>query len=325
MDNRSYKRLVNRAVGKVQKKLNKLRVKCLYPDCTLDAINSHSQHKEGQLRTITENGEVFRMQDNQYQMAKNGWDNRSLIRTGIAKASTFKGYCSKHDRALFEPVELRPLKQNDEEQAFVLFVRACSYELAKKRRALKSVSFMINEIRSFADNDHIAYLESVKEGKEEYFRHDAPYMSKIFSALENREFSSLSTNWKTVPDNIGLSACCIFSPWLDKYEEFMEGSEGALQPMVAFNLGPGKRLTHMITSWPSNFDDFCDWIIPEISMKKGLELYINRCAFAESEDTCVRPSLWESLSRKDRRNAEVAMAPNHVRGPLDSVPRIARL
>lgn len=326
MDDRAYRRAVTRAFGKAQKKINKLRVKCFYPDCTLDAIDSHSQQKLGQLRVIAENGEVYGMQRNHYQTLKKLPDSPFLVRTGIAEASTFKGYCAKHDKSVFEPIELRPLKPDDEEQAFVLFVRAFSYEFAQKRRMLEWYTLILNEVRSFVARDLLEYLELMRDGNAAFFRQDAPYyMNRIFSALENRDFSDLTTVWKTLSENIGLSVCCVFSPLLDKHENHMKNTWGTPQPMVAFNLVPGESVTHVITSWFPNSDAFCDWINDEIGAREGLELYINRCAFAESEDTCVRPSLWESLSEKDRKDTEIAMASYHVRGSLDSIPRIVRL
>jgi len=70
MNERTYKRAIAKAFGKAQKKINKLRVKCFYPDCNLDAIDSHSQQKLGQLKRIDENSEVYGMQRNHYQTLK---------------------------------------------------------------------------------------------------------------------------------------------------------------------------------------------------------------------------------------------------------------
>jgi len=272
MDDRSYRRAVTRAFGKAQKKINKFRAKCFYPDCSLYAIDSHSQQKLGQLRAIAENGEVYGMQRNHYQTLKKVPDSPFLVRTRISEASTFKGYCSKHDKAIVEPIELRPLERNDEEQSFVFFARAFSFEFAQKRRALEWSTIIIEEVRNFAARELIEYLELMREGKAALFRQDAPYyMNSIFSALDNRDFSGLSTIWKTVNKNIGMSTCSVFSPLLDKHEDHMKNTRGTPQPMVSFNLVPGESITNVITSWLPNSGALCDWIINEVDTKKGLE------------------------------------------------------
>jgi hypothetical protein len=85
MDDRTYKRAVTRAFGKAQKKINKIRAKCFYPGCSLDAVESHSQQKLGQLRAIAEKGEVYAVQRNHYQFLKKLPNTQFLIRTGISE------------------------------------------------------------------------------------------------------------------------------------------------------------------------------------------------------------------------------------------------
>ncbi|MDH3514869.1 MAG: hypothetical protein OEM83_08375 [Gammaproteobacteria bacterium] len=266
------------------------------------------------------------MQRNHYQTLKTIPDGHLLVRTGITEASTFKGYCSKHDEVIFKPIESRPLDPDDQEQAFVLFVRAFSYEFAQKRRMLEWQTLILKEVRNIVARELLEHFETLREGLAAFFRQDAPYyMVRVFSALENKNFSDLTTVWKTVNENIGLSACCVFSPLLDGHEEHMRKTWGTPQPLVAFNLVPGKSATHVVASWLPNSNEYCDWINDEVRTKEGLELFINRCAFAESEDTCLRPSLWESLSESEKKTAELAMVPAHNRGPLASMPRIVKL
>ena len=135
MNQRQRIRRVQWAVGKVQKRLGKLSVSCLYPGCNKLAINSHSQQKEGQLRAIAKNGLVYGFKRNMVfhakQIAAARWNPLTTI--GIAEASTFLGYCAGHDHALFSPIETRPLIPGDPEQASLLFLRAMSFEYAAKR------------------------------------------------------------------------------------------------------------------------------------------------------------------------------------------------
>lgn len=326
MDERAYQRAVARAFGKAQKKINKLRAKCFYPGCKLNAIDSHSQQKLGQLRAIAENGEVFGMQRNHYQTLKQLPDNHFLVRMGIAEASTFKGFCANHDQAVFEPIELRPLELGNEEQAFILFVRAFSYEFAQKRKMLEWKNIILNDLQNIAAKEVIEHIADTRDGIAAFFKQDAPYyMDCIFSAFENKNYSDFTTIWKTVGNNIGISSCCVYTPLLDQHDDYMEKTWGVPQPLVSFNLVPETSITHVVTSWLPNSNDFTNWINDEVETNEGLELYINRCAITESEDTCIRPSLWESLSEQEQKEAEIAMFPIHMRGSLDSIPKVVTL
>lgn len=303
-----------------------MAAKCFYPGCSLSAVNSHSQQKLGQLREIAENGEVYAMQRNHYQFQKSLPDAPLFVKTGISEASTFKGFCAKHDRAVFGAIELASLIPSNTEQAFALFVRAFSYEFAQKRRMLEWSNFLLDEIDRLIDHEMVEYFEAMRDGKAAFFRQDAPYyMDFVFNGLENKDYSHLTTVWKAIDKNLGISSCCAFSPLLEKHEDYMTRTWGQPQPLVCFNLVPSSTSTHVITSWLPNCVTHCGWIMDETSSRDGLEMFINRCAFAESEDTCIRPSVWESMTEHTRRSVEIAVMPEHVRGQLSEIPRIVRL
>ena len=75
MLSREEKRKIQKSIGKIQKKLNKEKFICITPNCNEYAISSHSQQKEGQLRSISENGLVYAIDRNIYDIFKN-YDNK---------------------------------------------------------------------------------------------------------------------------------------------------------------------------------------------------------------------------------------------------------
>ena len=104
---RAGDREVYRALGKVQKRLNRYPFTCLYPGCGRHAITSHSQQKERQLRAIAENGRVVAMNRNLFQAFKThvGGPLAPMKEVGIGEASTFAGFCQVHDQSLFADIE----------------------------------------------------------------------------------------------------------------------------------------------------------------------------------------------------------------------------
>lgn len=129
MSERQRIRRIQRALGEVEKKLGKLRFPCLHPGCGKLGISSHSQQKEGQLRTIAKNGLVYALKRNTVFLTKHlpAEPSVPLTRIGIAEASAFWGYCAEHDRDIFAPIERKELIPDDPEQASLFFLRAMSF------------------------------------------------------------------------------------------------------------------------------------------------------------------------------------------------------
>lgn len=113
---------------------------CLHPSASSqscsspNAIQSHTIQRRGGLASVAQTGHVYSI--------KKGFENiykaQGLVdmqKLGVAKASTFPGFCNHHDTELFKPVE-QPNSQLDHWNGFLLSFRAISYELATKAAAL---------------------------------------------------------------------------------------------------------------------------------------------------------------------------------------------
>ncbi|NKB38184.1 MAG: hypothetical protein GKR93_13645 [Gammaproteobacteria bacterium] len=114
---------------------------CLHPnasvsECSSKIIKAHTVQKGGGLSVIAENGHVISIKKGLKNIHKN---NGAVVpdEIGINDASTFMGFCGKHDNELFEPVE-QQLFQLNERAAFLLSFRAISYEYFTKQEALKT-------------------------------------------------------------------------------------------------------------------------------------------------------------------------------------------
>jgi hypothetical protein len=113
--------------------------RCLHPlakqDCSDRVIAAHSVQKRIGLKAIEENGHVLAMRRSLGWVHKTDGDFRPE-RQGVQSASTFQGFCDKHDAALFRPVEAQAWVAN-KETAFLLSFRAVAFELYAKLCAEK--------------------------------------------------------------------------------------------------------------------------------------------------------------------------------------------
>ncbi|HVK95758.1 MAG TPA: hypothetical protein VM571_13645, partial [Noviherbaspirillum sp.] len=127
---------------------------CQHPDASVvtcssaGAIQSHTVQRRGGLGAIAENGHVYSIKRGFLDIEKNEGQ-VDMEKLGVAKASTFPGYCNHHDTILFKPVEM-PGAILDDMNGFLLSLRAVGYELATKAAALDA---------------HIASRESVDAGQ----------------------------------------------------------------------------------------------------------------------------------------------------------------
>lgn len=160
-------------------------------DCSGDIIKAHTIQRNGGLSRIAQNGKVYTFDPGTATLVKTGHLSARLI--GVGLASTFTGFCGRHDDTAFEPVEKHPFI-GTEEQIFLLAYRAICRELFYKRGHLEDVQHLRNMDRGGAMMKQISLQamtnqleEGVKAGLGELDHHKA-----IFDdALLRRDFSGV--------------------------------------------------------------------------------------------------------------------------------------
>ncbi len=317
-----------RAAGKAQKQVDAQKHKCLVPGCKSEAIGSHSQQRRGQLKVIARDGCVYAVEKNFYKAIKRPRrrfaSKYKVFPTSVA--SVFAGYCSKHDAQLFAPVEKAPLERDDPLQACLLFLRSNSYEYLQKRRVRQWISMFLSETQdqlSIASrNSFVARLG----GMDVYLSHDAPfYFRKIFTALERQSFIEFESAWVVVPARLPVSTSCCMSPLMHSHIQYMESRPGIIQPNVSFSIVPTRDETHIVVTWLREHSSLASWFREALADPVELEMMLNQLAFGETEDTCISPDFWETLSMQDQELlAQAAGYTRYAERPAP-VPRVIRL
>ncbi len=99
-------------------------------DCTESIVRAHTIPKSRSLKSIARDGHVYGYSLTFAKLTEhNGKVPPELI--GINRASTFTGFCEKHDTELFAPVETRRFASTPE-QCFLLAYRALAREIYTK-------------------------------------------------------------------------------------------------------------------------------------------------------------------------------------------------
>ena len=101
--------------------------RCLEPtmQCGQPAIRAHSIQNRQTITLLEEDNHVLAWQP---RFTQAGPD-IALRRIGRNDASTFAGFCNRHDTDLFRPLDTKPLDGADREQLFLLAYRGITCEL----------------------------------------------------------------------------------------------------------------------------------------------------------------------------------------------------
>jgi len=97
--------------------------RCLAPggSCTNQPIGAHSVQRQGPIRLLSLDGHVVMLRQ---RLDLEKGPTISFESVGVKKATVFTGLCAEHDSALFERIDLHPLRVDDAKSLFLHAYRA---------------------------------------------------------------------------------------------------------------------------------------------------------------------------------------------------------
>ena len=299
--NKSNLELLSR-VDRVEKRLRKKASECLCPSCQSGAIRSHSQQKNGCLSRIAENGHVMgicrRIAATLYGASSECPPTPSIASIGLQEASTFWGYCNKHDTELFKCLEMKQLQKDDIEQVFALHLRAMSFEHTAQLNQMEI-------LRQLPDwEDELVVRDKLFDADSNY-RWNLLWRDDKFNKFKE----DFSYEWLVVPEEVGVSTVTMIPPLSPILEHrymtahrHKDGSYDVARPAFSLSVMPTRSMTHIIMCWHNDDTEFiAPWRHDMCAADNSLASFLNKCIFTKSEDYYIRPSLWNSLpsSTKD--------------------------
>jgi hypothetical protein len=315
-------KLLMAGLGKAEKASNRRKYKCIHPDCNLDAIKSHSQQKKGQLSSIAEDLAVYAMRRNVYQMF-NTEKKELLAKQTIGEASRYKGYCNNHDTNIFSKIENGNLDVANPEHNFLLLLRSVSFEYANKRGMYDRQKDILSKIGHLFSHEGKRNYEASSLGIKLFLKKDAPYyLSLLFDIYESKDWSRIQYNSFSIKNNIGVSSTTCFSPLREDHSDWMAKNFEKPQPFISFSVVPDENITSIAFVWFSEMADLCDEFSKIDPNQDDISNVINTYIFCESEDVCVRPSLWEKLSVPDKHMIYRHMGESDSLSDANTVPLV---
>ena len=298
-------RIIWAKLGEIESKLRHGRHVCMFPGCRSLAIGSHSQQDCGQLKHIAERHHVVALRRNMKTALMGSDDLHEPVvhidRIGIHNASVFKGFCNKHDTELFELIERKPLLQGDVNQVLAFHRRAVAYELWNKQLVIDMERGLVDDVGC----DVLGMMPLVAD-YERLLAADRKYAwQPLWGASP---ISEIEWKWRVVNKNLGVSlTSCIpplddssFAAYMASHYDVARQAYGHARPFFSLSIVPIESCTHIVMCWNRcNSGNVEPWVNRFIA-DNDLSGFLNECVFCKSEDYCLRPSLWDSLSEREQ-------------------------
>ena len=136
----------NKLIALMNKRIHKKRNStCLFPGCNDIPIQSHSLQKS-LLKTIADSTNHVKKIGVNVEFKLNGKFSVLEENIGINKASTFAGFCNKHDTEIFKSIESNIIDYNNQEHLFLLLYRSIAREYFEVNKNYFLMRDVVNDL-----------------------------------------------------------------------------------------------------------------------------------------------------------------------------------
>lgn len=291
---------------------------CLHPlastdACSGEAIRAHTV-SASLLRRIARNGHVYKADASPEVLSKTGGRFAATL-VGVNEASTFYGFCSRHDADVFAPLE-REGFNGSEQQVFLLAYRALVREYYLKTQTLESIP-LYRQTDKGRDIKTQRAIQTIIGGLQKGTRYAVRdltaekkgYDQSLLSARFDG-FRSCVVSFATVPD---VMCSGLLAPLFDfSGKQLQKLGKGTRMESLAVSIIAARTGGAMSISWPRINDGVCRPFVESL-LDLGLEAIGNasiRLAFDSFDNIYFRPEWWEALNPTLRQHLEGRMMSN---------------
>lgn len=291
-------------------KQNASRKCCYVPtdlkhECSTKIINAHTVSKSGSLKEIAdESNHVLGLKINFANIVKN---KGKLIpeKIGINQASTFKGFCSTHDKSLFSCIEDRDFF-GDDEQCLALMYRSVAKEIYAKEGGLNTSDFAktSDKGKNLLDQMLIQNLAANHQtGTKAALAELAQLKSQLDDQLLGKSVGNLSHLIIDSTSPMPVAVSSIVSPITDFDGNLIQDLEDltTVAEHVVFNSFSSAGKGYVVFSWLKSSTKILSFINSLLSLESNkIFSALIRFFFGVAENTFTSPVWWNGLSDEQK-------------------------
>jgi hypothetical protein len=271
--------------------------RCLEPSetCTNPAIRAHSVQNAAVMKLLHRAGHVKALMHDHHNA-----DSFALVWRDVGRnlATTFEGFCSNDDAALFAPIDTRALDVTDREQLFLYAYRAVAKELHALMEATARTQILYQQrIEAGIDKGsepEPAGILALEHGINMYSTYE--YKTALDQALQESNFDVLIHEIvRLAPQAPAIAASVFFDLDTRRYQEG--------PPRAALNIFPVSAAeTVAIFSFTDvDAEPVREYIRDILTSDHDYQRYlISRLLLLHAENFVVSPSLFDTWSEAKR-------------------------
>jgi len=283
--NKKLRKLRNIASEAIRKRDN-LNFKCFIEECPRKAISSHSQSRSNALRRISKKGHVILPRTLIFM--KNYEDIDSYFqKVGIKWASTFKGFCGKHDNKYFSMTDVISQENISKETLTMLAFRTFAYEERTKEKGLFFLDYFAKKAMGICD---ISDTQMAALGMRLHLEVTRPYyLNRFIGMVESQDYEQICGILFILNKMIPLSCSAAIDPTMIDSDSLMEGDLQKPLDMIFFNLIPQTDSTLVLFAYFKEHELKLKEFISKLSRLENI--IFNHC-----EEILISPSFYDSLT-----------------------------
>jgi hypothetical protein len=281
---------------------------CTHPEaslqtCSGDIVRAHTLQRSGALAIICQDRHVYGIVEGDLP-DDNG--NPRYKRIGINEASTFTGFCGRHDAELFKELETKPFISS-KEQLFLLAYRSLAKELYAKRSGMRLMPLLrkgdvgkdtLEQVR--LQRELFIHAQLQQQGLDDLESSWADYQA-AFLAGDYDRFSAYLVFTSSTPD---FAVSGGFSPEFDFQSQALQ-SLASLEPLdfLSFSVIPFQSGGVIALVWDSKSAQACQQFAASLDRLDNNDIpdALVRFTFEHFENTYANPRWWENLSEDQRK------------------------
>jgi hypothetical protein len=271
-----------------------------HSNCSGRIIRAHTVPRAGSLNRIARDGHVYAFIPTIENLSRNNGILEPVL-LGVRNASTFTGFCSIHDDAIFAPLEKAPFTATPE-QCFLLGYRGMARE-----RYTKQSSARMSPLRRLADRGkridrqvEIQMLNQLFEyGLAAALNDTQAQMDEYAARLKSGDYSDVRAY---VIETVGPPPVMCSAGWLPSSD--FEGTE--LQDIAQSKRLAAMSVTAMwggekgvvVFQWLAQDDDVCHAFVDSVARLSDDQIgpALVRLMFEHFENVHIAPAWWEALA-----------------------------
>lgn len=250
---------------------NKMRNKnrsCLYSSCSQNAIKSHVLQKNGILKQISENNHLIELKPAKpFEMHNKGISDFKKV--GVNNAYTFKGFCTTHDREIFEPIEKNnELNLQNPLQQTLFSYRGLCQEIRRKEIVIEFCRQMVKIV----PQDAKPMFKVLNDGHIDGYKNLNYFRKELELALQNNKFKQFSFFTVKIPKidlciSVPLNISELSNPEKLPYEEWKNKQKIPFTTSF-INVFPYKQDSYFIAVFHKKYP--CRWTIKMVKKLKKI-------------------------------------------------------